>query len=61
MLIIYNKTKNVNKNIKIVTDTGIEISFPAEYYKDDENIFIINNDDGTISIRIDKVNQIINK
>ena len=44
-----------------MTDTGIEISFPAEYYKDDENIFIINNDDGTISIRIDNVNQIINK
>ena len=54
-------TKNINKNIKIMTDTGIEISFPAEYYKDDENIFIINNDDGTISIRIDNVNQIINK
>ena len=54
-------TKNVNKNIKILTDTGIEISFPAEYYKDDENIFIINNDDGTLSIRIDNVNRIINK
>ena len=54
-------TKRVNKNIKIVTDTGIEISFPAEYYRDDENIFITNNDDGTISIQINNVNQIINK
>ena len=54
-------TKKVNKNIKIVTDTGIEISFPAEYYKDDENFFIINNDDGTLSIRIDNVGEIINK
>lgn len=54
-------TKRVNKNIKIITDTGIEISFPAEYYKDDENIFITNNEDGTISIQINNVNQIINK
>lgn len=54
-------TKRVNKNIKIVTDTGIEISFPAEYYKDDENFFIINNDDGTLSIRIDNIGEIINK
>lgn len=54
-------TKRVNKNIKIVTDTGIEISFPAEYYKDDENIFIVNNDDGTLSIQINNIGQIINK
>ena len=54
-------TKRVNKNIKIVTDTGIEISFPAEYYKDEENIFIMNNDDGTLSIQINNVGQIINK
>ena len=54
-------TKRVNKNLKIVTDTGIEISFPPEYYKDEENIFIINNDDGTISIQINNVGQIINK
>ena len=54
-------TKRVNKNLKIVTDTGIEISFPAEYYKDDENIFIINNDDGTLSIQINNIGEIINK
>ena len=54
-------TKKVNKNLKIVTDTGIEISFPAEYYKDDENIFIINNDDGTLSIQINNIGEIINK
>ena len=52
-------TKRVNRNIKIVTDTGIEISFPAEYYKDDENIFITTNDDGTISIQINNIGQII--
>lgn len=54
-------TNRVNKNIKIVTDTGIEISFPAEYYEDAENISIINNDDGTLSIQINNVGQIINK
>lgn len=54
-------TKRVNKNIKIVTDTGIEISFPPEYYKDEENISIVNNDDGTLSIQINNIGQIINK
>lgn len=54
-------TKRVNKNIKIVTDTGIEISFPPEFYKDDENISITTNQDGTISILINNVGQIINK
>lgn len=54
-------SKLAGKNIKIVTDTGIEISFPAEYYKDDENFFIINNDDGTLSIHIDNIGEIINK
>lgn len=54
-------TKRINKNIKIVTDTGVEISFPAEFYKDDENIFIINNDDGSLSIQINNIGQIINK
>lgn len=53
--------KRASKNIKIVTDTGIEISFPAEYYKDEENVSIINNDDGTISIRINNVGEILNK
>ncbi len=54
-------TKRVNKNIKIVTDTGIEISFPPEYYKDEENISIVNNEDGTLSIQINNIGQIINK
>lgn len=54
-------TKRVNKNVKLVTDKGIEISFPAEYYMDDENITIINNDDGTLSIRINNIGEILNK
>ncbi len=53
--------KRIDKNIKIVTDTGIEISFPAEYYRDEDNVSIINNDDGTISITINNISQILNK
>lgn len=54
-------TKKMTSNVKIVTDTGIEISFPAEYYRDNDHIEIINNDDGTISIQINNVAEIINK
>lgn len=54
-------TKKVNANIRLVTDTGIEILFPCEYYKDDENISIINNDDGTISVQINNINKLTNK
>lgn len=54
-------TKKVNANIRLVTDTGIEILFPSEYYKDDENISIINNDDGTISVQINNINKLTNK
>ena len=53
--------KRIEKNIKIVTDTGIEISFPAEYYRDEDNVSIINNDDGTNSITINNIRQILNK
>lgn len=54
-------SKRAMKNVKIVTDSGIEISFPAEYYRDEEHISIINNDDGTLSIQINNINEIINK
>ncbi len=54
-------TKKVNANIRLITDTGIEILFPSEYYKDDENISIINNDDGTISVQINNINKLTNK
>lgn len=53
--------KKVNANIRLITDTGIEILFPSEYYKDDENISIINNDDGTISVQINNINKLTNK
>lgn len=53
--------KRINANIRLVTDTGIEILFPSQYYKDDENISIINNDDGTISVQINNINKLTNK
>lgn len=53
--------KRVNANIRLVTDKGIEILFPSEYYKDEENISIINNDDGTISVQINNISKLTNK
>ncbi len=54
-------TKKMTSNIKITTDIGVEVSFPAEYYKDNNYIEIINNEDGTISIKINKINEMTNK
>jgi len=54
-------SKKAAGNIKIVTDKGIEISFPAEYYNDEDYFTIINNEDGTLSIRINNIGEIINK
>ncbi len=54
-------TKKMTSNIKITTDIGVELSFPAEYYRDSDYIEIINNDDGTISIKINNINELKNK
>lgn len=54
-------TKKMSSNIKITTDIGVELSFPAEYYRDSKYIEIINNDDGTISIQINNINEMTNK
>ena len=54
-------TKKMSANVKLSTDIGVELSFPAEYYRDNEHIEIINNDDGTISIKINNIGEIINK
>ncbi len=53
--------KRVNANIRLVTDKGIEILFPSELYKDEENISIVNNEDGTISVQINNISKLINK
>ncbi len=49
------------KNQKIKTDTGIELSFPIEYFQDPEKIEFINHEDGTISIEIKNVGKIMNR
>lgn len=54
-------TKKMGANIKLTTDIGVELSFPAEYYQDGRYIDIINNDDGTISIQINNIGELINK
>lgn len=54
-------TKKMSSNVKLGTDIGVELSFPAEYYRDNEHIEIINNEDGTLSIKINNIGEIINK
>lgn len=54
-------TKKANKKIKILTDTDIEISMPAEFYKDGDNMLISRSEDGTVSIQINNIREIVNK
>lgn len=54
-------TKKINKNIKIAADNGIEISFPAEYYNDGDNIIITPNEDGTICVQINNIKELEKK
>ena len=54
-------TKKVTSDIKLTTDIGVELSFPAEYYNNSEYVDIINNDDGTISIVIRNIGELTNK
>ncbi|MBQ3425724.1 MAG: nucleoid-associated protein [Clostridia bacterium] len=54
-------TKKMTADIKLSTDTGVNLSFPPEYYKNPDYIEIITNEDGTISIKINNITEIINK
>ena len=49
------------KKQKIKTDTGIEITFPAEYFRSQEFIEFVNHSNGTITIEIKQINKITNK
>lgn len=49
------------KTHKIKTDTGIEITFPADYFQNEDYIEFINNPDGTISIQLKNIGKLINK
>ena len=53
--------KKVTSDIHIKTDIGVEISFPAEYYNNPEYVDIINSGNGTISIIIKNIGEMINK
>ena len=46
---------------RIVTDTGIEITFPSEYYQESGLIEFTDETDGTITISIKGVNRVTNK
>lgn len=49
------------KNHKIKTDTGIEISFPVDYFENKNYMEFINNPDGTLSIELRNIGKIVNK
>jgi len=49
------------KNHKIKTDTGIEITFPVDYFQNKDYIEFVNNADGTISIELKNIGKITNK
>lgn len=49
------------RNQKLMTDTGIEIVFPTDYYQKTDLIEFQNNADGTISIVIKNVGKITNR
>ena len=49
------------KNQRIRTDTGIELSFPVDYYENPEYIRFVNEPDGTISITIQHIGKIMPK
>ena len=50
-----------NKNHKIKTDTGISITIPVEYFHNSDFVEFENNPDGTISISLKKIGEIINQ
>lgn len=53
--------KRVAKNHKIRTDTGIEITFPAEYFENPDFIEFVSNPDGMISIELKNIGSIENR
>lgn len=55
------KAVQVNRTHKIRTDTGIEISFPVDYFDNQEYMAFINNPDGTLSIELKNIGKIMNR
>ena len=55
------KIGNKYTSQKLKTDTGIELKFPTHLFKDPDFIEIVNEPDGTISIVLRHISQIVNK
>lgn len=53
--------QRVAKNHKIRTDTGIEITFPAEYGRNPDFIEFVNAPNGLISIELKNIGHIENR
>lgn len=54
-------TKKMTSNVKLSTDIGVDISFPPEYYKNPKYMELITNEDGTLSIKINNIKELINR
>lgn len=50
-----------NKSHKIKTDTGIELTVPSDFFNNTDYIEFVTNDNGTISINIKNVGEIVNR
>lgn len=57
----YNLISNKVRNQKIKTDTGIELIIPQEFFRDNNNVEIKNNEDGTMSIEIKNFTKLISR
>ena len=55
------EVKRWSRRQKLVTDTGIEIAFPTEYFQKTDLLEFVHHPDGTISIAIKRVGQISSK
>ena len=56
-----NVAKRVAKSHKIRTDTGIEITFPAEMLRNTEYVQFVNEPNGLISIELKNIGHIENR
>lgn len=54
-------TKKMTSNIKLSTNTGVELSFPPEHYKNPDFMELITNEDGTLSIKINNITELTNR
>lgn len=55
------KVKNKFSTQKLKTNTGIELKFPTHLFKDHDFMEVVNEPDGTLTIKIKNVSHIVNK